>query len=145
MENASKALLMAASVLIGTIILSLAVYLYISFTGSANKMGKQMEEGQLQQFNNKFTSYVDKKNLTIYDVVTVANMAKDNNAYYDLNAKTENNFYIQVSCDNVNIESKTEQELEKMLEDNNGIKYTCTVEYSPNTGRVNIIEFKKVS
>ena len=45
MENASKALLMAASVLVGVVILSLAVYLYISFSGSANEIGKQMEEG----------------------------------------------------------------------------------------------------
>ncbi len=102
MENASKALLMAASVLVGVVILSLAVYLYISFSGSANEIGKQMEEGQLQQFNNQFTSYVDKKDtLTIYDVVTVANLARDNNNYYQLTSPTDNNFYIQVNCEGI--------------------------------------------
>lgn len=140
MENASKALLMAASVLIGVIILSLAIYLYVSFGGSVQEMGEQMEEGQLQQFNNKFTSYVDKETLTIYDVVTVANLAKDNNAYYELEGPEPNNFYIQVYCDGYgNIEDK---DLEDMLsEDENN--YSCTVSYNSNTGRVNKITFNK--
>ena len=67
MENASKALIMAASVLIGVVISSLAVDLFSSFSGSANEIAGQIEEGQLQQFNNQFTSYEDKKDdLTIF-------------------------------------------------------------------------------
>ena len=146
MENASKALLMAASVLIGTIILSLAAYLYISFSSSANEMGKQMEEGQLQQFNNRFTSYVDKEDLTIYDVVTVANLARDNNRYYGLSTPEDNNYYIQVICkelSNISIETKADADLKGYLEANDTNNYTCSVEYNQNTGRINKITFNK--
>ena len=57
MENASKALIMAAGVLIGMLILSLAVYLYIDFGTSAAQINSQITEQQIAQFNSKFTSY----------------------------------------------------------------------------------------
>ena len=43
MENASKALIMAASVLIGIMILSLAVYLFATFGASSAQMHEQIQ------------------------------------------------------------------------------------------------------
>ena len=149
MENASKALLMAASVLIGTIILTMAVYLYASFSGSAQEIGKQMEEGQVQQFNNKFTSYVDKSGtLTIYDVVTVANLAKDNNGYYGLTEPNDNNFYIQVNCNGIGDKLERMSNLDNLLYSQKDsysqlYRYNCEVKYNSNTGRVNIVNFTR--
>lgn len=74
MENASKALIMAAGVLIGMIIISLAVYLFLSFGSSSAQLHQEQEEQRLNQFNTQFTSYVGLDN-TIYDVVTVANLS----------------------------------------------------------------------
>lgn len=88
MENASKALLMAAGVLIGMLVISLAVYLFISFGSTSAEIHKQNEEQQIAQFNSQFVSYEEKK-CTIYDVVTVANLATENNIYYELNQPTE--------------------------------------------------------
>ncbi len=159
MENASKALIMAASVLIGVVILSLATYLYLSFSSSANEVQKQMEEGQLQQFNNKFTSYEDKKeNLTIYDVITVTNLAIENNKYYGLSEFSNNNFYITVKLNNEELQKKSEDSLSKFLKDyeSNLTKgtdaitgatvtklktYNCKVSFNSNTGRVNLVVF----
>lgn len=83
MENASKALLMAAGVLIGILILSLGVYLFVTFGSASAEMHKMNEESQINQFNSQFTSYVGKKDVTIYDVVTVANLATENNKNYE--------------------------------------------------------------
>ena len=88
MENASKALLMAAGVLIGMLVISLAVYLFISFGSTSAEIHKQNEEQQIAQFNSQFVSYEEKR-CTIYDVVTVANLATENNIYYELNKPTE--------------------------------------------------------
>ena len=44
MENASKALLLAAEVLIGMLVLSLMVYLFITFGSNAAKINKQLED-----------------------------------------------------------------------------------------------------
>ena len=160
MENASKALIMAASVLIGIVISSLAVYLFISFSGSANEIAGQIEEGQLQQFNNQFTSYEDKKeDLTIYDVITVTNLAIENNKYYGLNEASENNFYITVKLGTIELQKVSEKKLSEEylksaemteIEDKKtGVKvtklkrYTCKVSFNSNTNRVCLVEFSE--
>ena len=102
MENASKALIMAASVLIGVLILSLAVYLFVTFGASSAQMHKQIDENRLNEFNTQFTSYEGKSGLTIYDVITVANLATENNKNYEFfNKKNpldikESEFYVAV-------------------------------------------------
>lgn len=83
MENASKALLMAASVLIGLLILSLAVYLFASFASTSAELHKENAQKQVDQFNSQFTSLVGKEGLTIYDVVSTANLATETNIYYE--------------------------------------------------------------
>ena len=57
MENASNALIMAAGVLIGILILSLAVYLFIDFGSTASEINSQITEQQISQANSKFTIY----------------------------------------------------------------------------------------
>ena len=101
MENASKALLMAAGVLIGIMVLSLAVYLFVTFGSTSAQMHQQKEQDQLNQFNSQFTSYEGKEDITIYDIVTVANLATENNKYYefdtmDPSSEETNNNYIWV-------------------------------------------------
>ena len=87
MENASKALLIAASVLIGLLIISLAVYLFITFGTQSAQMHRQIDENRLGEFNSQFTSYEGKDGLTIYDVITVANLATENNKYYEFKSR----------------------------------------------------------
>ena len=103
MENASKALLMAASVLIGILIISLAVYLFVTFGSASAKMHKQNEVQQIAQFNSQFTSY-EEKECTIYDVITLANLATENNKYYEFNKRQNktngNDNYISVKVSN---------------------------------------------
>lgn len=81
MENASKALILAAGVLIGVLIISLAVYLFADFGSTSAEINKQNEKQKIVQFNSQFTSYIDKE-LTIYDVVTILGYAQENNIYY---------------------------------------------------------------
>ncbi len=102
MENASKALLMAAGVLIGLLVISLAVYLFVSFGMTSAEIHKEQQEQQLEQFNVQFTSYVGKEGLTIYDVVTVANLATENNKNYELTKKVADgtDYYISVQVAN---------------------------------------------
>ena len=78
MENASKALIMAATILIGVAILSLGVYLFTYFGNYAKGVEDENRANQIAQFNSQFLSYQG-KDLTIYDVITLANMAKDYN------------------------------------------------------------------
>lgn len=148
MENASKALIMAAGILISVLILSLAVYLIATFGSSSAEIQKINEEKIISEFNSQFTVYDGRKDLTIYDVITVANYAKENNEKYELteeNRGKENTYYISVKLDNNFIENMTvakqNEYLEKDIKDD---KYSCTVNVSLITQRVYKVTFKKI-
>ena len=68
MENAVKALYMAAGVLIGIMILSLAVVLFSSLQGYMEETNKQIMFNEVTRFNAKYTKYVDTE-LTIQDIM----------------------------------------------------------------------------
>ena len=72
MENASKALLMAAGILMGILVLSLIVYIYATFSDNTQKNIKQMELNYLTAFNSKYLSYDGREDLTYYDIANVA-------------------------------------------------------------------------
>lgn len=168
MENASKALLMAAGVLIGMLVLSLMVYLFVSFGTTSKEIRQEQVEKQLNQFNTQFTSYVG-KNKNIYDVVTLANLATKNNQYYELPfrnyaSNNGNDNYISVFLDDATFDSQLKGNIEgssnssskdydaiikeglKVIETGTNkelAKYECTVDISPTTQRVYRVKFKK--
>ncbi len=119
MENASKALIMAAGVLIGVILLSLMVYMFTNFAITSAEVHKENEQNQLNQFNSQFTSYEAKEGLTIYDVVTVANLATENNIYYEyqqeqgISNTPKDNSYISVILKNSNLGDYNNKHIEK--------------------------------
>lgn len=152
MENASKALLVAAGVLMGVVILSLAAYLFVTFSSSADDVKSEIANNQLNKFNSQFLAYEQREDLTVYDILTAVNLAENNNKYYQLEPGDTN--YITVKVDNsvvnsTDIEKKIKPEsLEKegeMKEDNLGGKslknYRCNVLLSDITGRVNAVNF----
>ena len=156
MENASKALIMAAGVLIGIMILSLAVYLFATFGATSAEMHGQIEQDRINQFNAQFTSYESKQDITIYDIITLVNLAKDNNESYELTEATDTNYYITVNAtlrsgNQFNLEKKNSQYLQDLIRnetatenlvdyvDENGVSYkglytyNCTVTINDNT------------
>lgn len=160
MENASKALIMVAGVLIGILILSLAVYLFTSFGSTSAEVYKKNQENQLNQFNTQFTSYIG-TDITIYDVITVANLATENNRFYEFpkrNTLTNgNDNYISVFLEgkgyieggnNSNVNSNYEELIRNdiiSINDTNKElpRYTCTVQISTTTQKVYRVVFKK--
>ncbi|MBQ2938368.1 MAG: hypothetical protein IJE05_05805 [Clostridia bacterium] len=147
MENASNALVMAGGVLIGILIISLAVYLFVDFGTTSAQIHQQTEERQITEFNSKFTSYENKEGLTIYDVVTVAEYAYENNKYYE-NAEE---YKITVILSGGAIQDDIqERKNELIIADQQQITkyskslrtYECTINsYHPN-GRIKQISFK---
>ena len=57
MENASKALLFAAGILIAIILISVAVYIVGMANNTITGVASTMTEMELSSFNSKFTSY----------------------------------------------------------------------------------------
>lgn len=163
MENASKALLMAAGVLMGVLILSLAVYLFANFRATADEATKLMYEEELAQFNNFYLSYDGKTDLTYYDVWNVVNKAKENNKKYGLTKQEGNNYYVGVYLNNVEKTNTSSFGINNASKLNIGgevlqyksnpsnptgppqmvlKEYTCKVSINNVTGRVSRVDFK---
>ena len=56
MENASKALIMAAAILLAIMLISLSVFLFTRFKGTAEN-SINMDEAEINAFNSKLTPY----------------------------------------------------------------------------------------
>ncbi len=78
MENGSRALIMAATVLLGVFLLSMMLYMF----RAGGQMTKQFDEKQinlqLENYNRQFEVF-DKPNNTITDVISLANLVYSTN------------------------------------------------------------------
>ena len=146
MENASKALIMAGGVLIGVLIISLAVYLFVSFGQTSAEINSQNAQKQISQFNSQFTSYEGNNQLTIHDVVTVANFAMENNKYYDNNP----DYIVEVYLKNTKYSTYEECKLlKKRIKDQVSYSgdihnYSCEILSYHSNGRVLKIKFLQI-
>lgn len=85
MENASKALLFAAGILIAIILISVAVYIVSMSNQATEDVGKTMSDMQLSSFNSKFTTYEGiRTGSQVKALVEAVNASNANNANTDL-------------------------------------------------------------
>ena len=143
----SSALVMAAEVLIGIMIISLGVYLFATYSQTSKEIFDKRTEQQIVQFNTRYTQYVGKE-LTIYDVRTIATYANSDNQ--DIESDSEKiNVYLQGN----NVTNKTSSEWDSIIQNAvNGItnankdliKYKCEEpEYSSSTGKIKKMNINK--
>ena len=78
MENASKALLIAASVLIAIVLIAFGVRIFNSTSGTADEVEGTMASAEAAQFNNKFTGHIGNKSKA--QVIALLNQVIANNA-----------------------------------------------------------------
>ena len=179
MENASKALTMAASILVGVLIISFAVFLYSTYVGFASDNAKKNEKNFINEFNTQYTKYygttlktiINSKGkeeeilepilCTIHDVITLSNLARENNIQYEMNGNDylkysgkENTFYIQIDLKlgnetKQNIERKSLKEKTDIIKkyslnsNNKVVNFVCTeCKISKITKRVYYMKFE---
>lgn len=170
MENATKALLIAAGVLIGIMVLSLGVSLYVSLGSYVDSTKEQLETNEISKFNTQFLKYnntivnesgneVVSFRVGIQDVVTAANIAYENNKNLgDINGEAnENNLYVAVNVKyngsqqlnniqrTINSQDTNVWNSSKLLSSDSGHQYTCytaNIKISNITGRVYEINFE---
>lgn len=161
MENATNALLIAGAVLIGVLILTTAVYLFTMFGDSGATLSEQLTQRQTDEFNAQFYQYENQGTVRIHDIITVANLAKQNNIDYEYTTINEGPFYITVTISNLsgseghNLETMDSAQANELLakyslkEEADGSKtpiyFKCTgVEINADTRRVSSITFEKI-
>lgn len=76
MENATKALLISGGVLIGLMVISIGVYLFTTYSGNTYVYDQHMQENEIKKFNVNFTKFEGRDDITIHEILTLANFAK---------------------------------------------------------------------
>ena len=135
MENASKALIIAGGVLIAILLLTLFTYLFSKMANGTSKIYDMMEQSEIAEFNQKFLNYKGRDDLTIQDVVTIINLAKDGTD--GPNGKAS----VTVELDRHNVTST--KALDLLSEYDSSKKYKCTeVTVDTNTLLVNEVKIE---
>ena len=142
MENASKALLMAGGVLIAILILTVVVILFNTYGQLAPTYEKELEENEIKKFNSNFTKFEGREDITIQEIVTLTNFAKQ----YE--EKTETT--VEVFFSATDLTEKDEDYLINLIKDNSTIsvaseekiKYFKCVGLEYEYGKVNVIKFQ---
>ena len=78
MDNASRALIMAATVILAMMILGTMVYLFRAGADMNKAYDEKQVEESLQLYNSKFDVY-NREDNNIMDIITVCNLAYDTN------------------------------------------------------------------
>lgn len=154
-ENASNALFMAVGVLIGIMLLSILVVSFNSASDLAKSYDSRIKETSVQAFNSNFDKYAVGQ-VTIHDIITVANFAQD---YNKRNGYKKNDaMYISVLCNNYELQELSNEKLLEYMkkhtftdENNTELqKYECignkgedAIQYNEKTGLINRISFMK--
>ena len=123
MENASKALLIAGSMLIIILVLSFAAMLFRNTGADTANIYEQMSDTDISEYNQKFMNYQG-KDIKIQDVVSIINLAK----YYNEIGKIPVTISVNMGGRNL-----LDANIEDLLKDNLEKKYECTVNFEPNT------------
>ena len=157
MENASKALIMAGGILVGILVMSLFIYLIVSFGATSDKLHEQNAQTQINQFNTQFTIYTDKENITIYDIISVANLARENNEqtneyFITIKLREKNKSEVSLTDTSINLISKIKENVdaaggegeysESSIKNLQRYK-VLSIQYD-DTGRIKTIIFKYV-
>lgn len=127
MENASKALLMGAEILVGVMIISIGVYLFNTLGQYSAETAANMEQKQIDSFNQQFLTYYgmissdginfEPIRCTIHDIVGVVNLSKkinEQNGFTQIEPISDYSRYIQID---LKIGTKTYTNLEAYSQD----------------------------
>ena len=152
MENASKALIMAASVILGIMIITFSVFVFGIFKDYNAKNTSQIEEKEDSKFNSEFFKYYengkDVLKVNPHDIVSIAKFEKENNLKYSLNEPKENSYYVTIDVLTknekiYNFEKKSQDEYTSFIEQNKIFK--CSeIRVNKITKRVEYVKYEEI-
>lgn len=150
MENATKAIIISASALISIMILTFMMYIFSIFRGMNSDINDTQKNNEILKFNLKFLQYAEPDViLNAQDIITITNLASDNNEKYNLQNKEDGAFYITITIkrkENAtinNFEKKSMDEKMNFIKDNNK-KYRCEAKQNKNTSRISEITIQEI-
>ncbi len=156
MENASKALIIAAEILIGVLLLTLMVFMFHAMGTFSKTVDDNIETKNTSEFNINFEKYRGKTDITAQDIISMGNLARQYNKQMDseqlqievkgvsrkyqaphkLTDEDTYNFIQEYSMVAKTIDGKIVEEVRY---------FECIkIEYNSRTGKINRIELKNL-
>jgi len=131
MENASNALIIAGTILIALVILTIGVYLASSHSQVAETYDSTMESKEREAFNNKFEAFRDRDNITPQEVYSLVQFCKQ--------YKEKTGIEVEIKCIGFNINSVNNTDF---LEDQNKNQYIDHDATDPKNKKVKYYSFQ---
>lgn len=105
MENASRALIIAGEVIIALLVISLMVAIFFAFGNFSSNMHKKLSNEQIIKFNDNFTQFEGRINITAQDIVTTVNYVKQLNDVMEIEYATRSSsaYNIEVCVDGTDL------------------------------------------
>lgn len=125
MENASKALIIAAAVMIALMIVSIGLLLKWNLTQVSDSYVEKLDNIELQKYNNYFEIYEGRTNITAQEIITVIGITKQKNEG------------TAVWLKNVEITNWDDEQKDKFLSDNIFLE-------KPDGTVINVFECKQI-
>ena len=153
MENASKALIIAAEVLLGVILLTLMVFMFRAMGAFSDAVDKNIETKNVNEFNAPLEKYRGRTDITAPDIITMGNYAKQYNEKMGTTKLTVNAKIGSKTISVHQLDDSNEEQYEFInnysTDTTNGeskiVYYKCTqMTYDEETGRINKITLEKV-
>ncbi len=147
MENASKALIIAGSIILAVLIIILGMYFYNQAAGIGKSIN--MTEYEIQAYNSKFINYEGKVSGTkareLCDVMKAHNIANSTNGgtgvfpYYNAQIEVTSNFTALIADSSLNTQIDNVKSLLKT-----GKFYEIILIYDNSKGIVSAVNFKEL-
>lgn len=134
MENATKALLIAAAILVAILIISLGLVVYNMAAETVQNVN--MSDQEIKAFNDQFTRY-EGTTQTGSTVNALVQTVLTSNMKYRADEGDENNPKLVAITGDVTLEQNAENAPAKVQ---TGNRYTITCIYTPATGLINEIQ-----
>lgn len=144
MENATKALIMAAGILIGIIVLSIFAYEFIVIADTGEAYGKEIRQQEIAKFNSQFESYAYEydgkpRELKAQEVVTLLYLV------YDWNQNNESdNVNVSITNSLINKYGTVNNfKYELFLNEKTNSIFECSIDTYDEKGRINGISIRE--
>lgn len=148
MDNVAKALIIAGGMLLTIALFTFMGYLYRKMWASSYEIYSTLDDSEITEFNQQFLNYDGKDNLSIQDVVTISNLARDNNergtvpitVKVTLKLSTGGNYDVNGETDLSKLKvSELNDLISTKLKDSTEYQYSCTVSYETDSKLINSV------
>lgn len=77
MENASQALIISGTILIALLVISVGVYLVVSYSKVSESYGQTQATDAITKFNANFTKFINREDILAQEIITLKNFAQN--------------------------------------------------------------------